>query len=56
MEEELKKHQNVAYFLAALAHGAEQNLGKGSLSICSLAGKKFGLEAVKDVPQTKDTF
>ena len=56
MEEELKKHQNVAYFLAALAHGAEQNLGKGSLSICSLAGKKFGLEAVKDVPQTQDPF
>lgn len=48
------KLNNVAFFVAALAHGAEQNLGRGSLSICSMAGKKFGLDAVENVEQTDD--
>jgi hypothetical protein len=54
MEENLGTFHNVAYFVGALAHGAEQNLGRGSLSICSMAGKKFGTEAVAGVEQTDD--
>jgi predicted ArsR family transcriptional regulator len=54
MENEIRKLQNVAYFAGALAYGAEKNLGQGSLSICFLAGKKFGLEAVDNVEQTDD--
>ena len=38
MSRELQTLHNVAYFVGALAHGAEQNLGRGSLSICSMAG------------------
>jgi hypothetical protein len=54
MEADLAKLHEVAYFVGALAHGAEKNLGKGSLSISFMAGKKFGVEAVKDVEQTSD--
>lgn len=54
MDTELARFHNVCFFLGALAHGAEQNLGRGSLSICSLAGKRFGTEAVENVPQTSD--
>ena len=54
MDHELSKFQNMSYFIAALAHGAEQNLGRGSLSICSLAGKRFGMEAVSHSAQTED--
>jgi len=54
MDQEVKKLHNVAYFAGALAYGAEQNLGQGSLSICFLAGKKFGLEAVESTEQTDD--
>lgn len=54
MEPELARLQAAAYFVGALAHGAERNLGKGCNSVCNLAGKKFGLEAVKDAPQTAD--
>jgi len=54
MEQEVKKLQNVAYFAGALAYGAEKNLGQGSLSICFLAGKKFGMEAVDNTEQTED--
>lgn len=54
MEGELERFQKVSYFLAALAHGAESNLGKGTNSICSMAGKKFGREAVADVAITDD--
>jgi hypothetical protein len=54
MSQELHTLHNVAYFVGALAHGAEQNLGRGSLSICSMAGKKFGQEAVEGVRQTDD--
>jgi predicted hydrocarbon binding protein len=54
MSRELHTLHNVAYFVGALAHGAEQNLGRGSLSICSMAGKKFGREAVEGVSQTDD--
>ncbi len=54
MEQEIKKLHNVAYFAGALAYGAEKNLGQGSLSICFLAGKKFGLEAVDNTEQTDD--
>jgi hypothetical protein len=54
MDRDLAKLHNVAFFVGALAHGAEQNLGRGSNSICSMAGKKFGLEAVEEVDQTED--
>ncbi len=47
MQPEVEKFQKIAYFLAALAHGAENNLGKGVNSVCSLAGKKFGKEATQ---------
>jgi len=47
MQTEVEKFQKIAYFLAALAHGAENNLGKGVNSVCALAGKKFGKEAVQ---------
>jgi hypothetical protein len=45
---------NVAYFVGALASACEKNLGKGSLSICSLAGKKFGKEATTDISKTEN--
>lgn len=54
MDQEVKKFHEVAYFVGALAHGVEKNLGKGSLSVCNLAGKKFGMEAVAAVEQTSD--
>lgn len=54
MDQDLATFHNVAYFVGALAHGAEQNLGRGSLSICSMAGKKFGMSAVEGARQTND--
>jgi len=54
MDRELARVHNVANFVGALAHGAEQNLGRGSLSICSMAGKKVGLDALEGVEQTDD--
>jgi len=51
---DLETFQKVSYFLAALAHGAENNLGKGTNSICTLAGKKFGREAVSGLSETSD--
>ncbi len=54
MDEKLDRFQGVAYFLGALAHASEKNLGQSSHSICMLAGKKFGREAVVDVEQTDD--
>lgn len=54
MESDLAKLQVAAYFVGALAHGAEKNLGRGCNSVCDLAGKKFGIEAVQDVKQTSD--
>lgn len=54
MDADLARLHAAAYFVGALAHGAEKNLGKGCNSICNLAGKRFGLEAVQDVAQTSD--
>lgn len=51
---DLSRFQGVAYLLGALAHASELNLGKSSLSICMLAGKKFGKEAVEGTQQTDD--
>ena len=48
------KLSNVSYFLGALAHGAEQNLGKGSFSFGFLAGKKFGAQATQGIEQSAD--
>ncbi len=54
MENEIGKLHNVAFFAGALAYGAEKNLGQSALSICYLAGKKFGLEAVDSAGKTED--
>jgi hypothetical protein len=54
MSDKLDKLHNIAYFVSALACASEKNIGKGSHSICALAGKKFGREATKDVEQTDD--
>ena len=54
MSDKLAKLHNIAYFVSALACASEKNIGKGSYSICALAGKKFGREATKDVEQTDD--
>jgi len=54
MLEKLDHLHGVAYLLGALAHASEKNLGQSSHSICMLAGKKFGREAVEDVEQTTD--
>lgn len=51
-----KRIHEVCYFLGALAHGAELNLGSGTLSVCFLAGKKFGREAVAHSRQSRDPF
>ncbi|MBD3277954.1 MAG: hypothetical protein GF388_06625 [Candidatus Aegiribacteria sp.] len=52
--EQIHRLHGVAYLLGALAHASEKNLGQSSHSICMLAGKKFGNEAVKDVEKTDD--
>jgi len=54
MAEQLDRLHGVAYLLGALAHASEKNLGQSSHSICMLAGKKFGREAVQDVEKTED--
>jgi hypothetical protein len=54
MDPQIKKFHEVAYFVGALAHGAETQLGRSSQSICFLAGKKFGLEAVAASATTSD--
>jgi|GEM_PF-3382532 len=54
MQAELDKLHGVAFLLGSLAHASEKNLGQSSLSICMLAGKKFGREAVEDTEQTQD--
>lgn len=54
MAKQLNRLHGVAYLLGAMAHASEKNLGQSSHSICMLAGKKFGKEAVKDVEQTDD--
>ena len=45
---------NVACFVGALASACEKNLGSGSLSICSLAGKKFGASVVEEQTAISD--
>ncbi len=45
---------NVACFVGALASACEKNLGQGSLSICSLAGKKFGASVVEEQAMVTD--
>jgi len=54
MDRDLAKLQKVSYFIGALAHGAEQNLGMGALSFGMLAGKKFDIEVVSGIEQTSD--
>jgi hypothetical protein len=54
MENSIDSLHNVSYFVGALASACEKNLGKGSLSICALAGKKFGAEVMEGCPATSD--
>lgn len=54
MNNQIEKLHKVSYFIGALAHGAEKNLGRGSMSFGFLAGKKFGIEAVHDAEKTDD--
>jgi hypothetical protein len=54
MKNTIDSLHNVAYFVGALASACEKNLGKGSLSICALAGKKFGAEVMEGCPATDD--
>lgn len=54
MDSQLAELHGVSCFIGALAKGAETNLGRGCLGVCSLAGKKFGLEAVQNAPVTDD--
>lgn len=54
MENRMDRLHGVAFLIGSLTHAAEKNLGKGSLSSCALAGKKFGQEAVQDTETTQD--
>ena len=45
---------DVSCFVGALASACEKNLGQGSLSICALAGKKFGAAVMNDAPDETD--
>lgn len=54
MDSQLESLHKVSYFIGALAHGAEKNLGRGSMSFGFLAGKKFGIDAVQDTEKTDD--
>ncbi len=54
MENKMDRLHGVAFLIGSLTHAAEKNLGKGSLSSCALAGKKFGQEAVENTETTQD--
>lgn len=54
MENKMDRLHGVAFLIGSLTHAAEKNLGKGSLSSCALAGKKFGQEAVEGTETTQD--
>ncbi|PIE53561.1 hypothetical protein CSA37_00960 [Candidatus Fermentibacteria bacterium] len=54
MEKKLDRLHGIAFLLGSLTHAAEKNMGKGSLSSCALAGKKFGEEAVEGTETTDD--
>jgi hypothetical protein len=54
MEKTIESLHNVAYFVGALASACEKNLGNGSMSICALAGKKFGAEVMDGAAGTTD--
>jgi len=54
MENSIDSLHNVACFVGALASACEKNLGNGSLSICSIAGKKFGASVMDEQPAIDD--
>ena len=54
MDTDRAKFQKVAQFLAALAHGAEHNIGPAANSICFLAGKRMARAAVQATRSTTD--
>jgi hypothetical protein len=54
MADELGTLHNVSCFVGALASASEKNLGKGSLSICTVAGKKFGAQVTAGAAATTD--
>ena len=54
MNTHLAKFQKAAYFFGALAHGAENNIGKGTNSVCFLAGKRLAREALEGSETSAD--
>jgi hypothetical protein len=54
MENTLDSFHNIAYFVGALASACERNLGKGSMSVCALAGKKFGADVIEECTNVTD--
>lgn len=54
MSDTIESLHNVACFVGALASACEKNLGSGSLSVCAVAGKKFGASVVEDQPPVTD--
>ncbi|MBN1759311.1 MAG: hypothetical protein JW863_13375 [Chitinispirillaceae bacterium] len=54
MDTTIEALHNVSCFVGALASACERNLGQGSLSICALAGKKFGAAVMNDAPDEAD--
>lgn len=56
MENSIESLHNVAHFVGALASACEKNLGQGSLSICALAGKKFGASVIDEQATVSDPY
>ena len=54
MNTTIEELHNVSCFVGALASASEKNLGQGSLSICTVAGKKFGAAVVENTPTETD--
>lgn len=54
MNNSIEALHDVSCFVGALASACEKNLGQGSLSICALAGKKFGAAVVEETPDETD--
>ena len=54
MNNTIEALHDVSCFVGALASACEKNLGQGSLSICALAGKKFGAAVVEESHEETD--
>jgi hypothetical protein len=54
MNNAIEALHGVSCFVGALASACERNLGQGSLSVCALAGKKFGAAVVENTHTEAD--